>query len=108
MWLAPFLFLATSLVRPSSQQDGNTSTTFPRTTYPNAVSPNPAAAADSTFSPPYYPSPWGSGAGDWAGAYAQARAFVSQLSLVEKINLTTGVGCVYYPWLRDNARILTI
>lgn len=98
MWLAPLLFLATSLIRPSVQQDGNTSTTYPATTYPNAVSPNPAAAADSSFSPPYYPSPWGSGAGDWAGAYAQAKAFVSQLSLIEKINLTTGVGCVYHAW----------
>ncbi|CAD6564454.1 MAG: hypothetical protein ASARMPRED_004420 [Alectoria sarmentosa] len=92
MWLAPLLLLATSFVQPSIQQDGNTSTTFPGTTYPNARSPNPAAAADSTFSPPYYPSPWGSGAGDWASAYAKATAFVSQLTLIEKINLTTGVG----------------
>lgn len=92
MWLAPFLLLATSFVQPSIQQDGNTSTTYPGTTYPNAVSPNPAAAVDATFSPPYYPSPWGSGAGDWASAYAKATAFVGQLTLVEKINLTTGVG----------------
>ena len=43
-------------------------------------------------SPPSYPSPWGSGAGDWAAAYQKARAFVSQLTLLEKVNLTTGVG----------------
>ena len=43
-------------------------------------------------SPPSYPSPWGSGAGDWASAYQKARAFVSQLTLLEKVNLTTGVG----------------
>ncbi|KAK5373757.1 hypothetical protein LTR20_003579 [Exophiala xenobiotica] len=43
-------------------------------------------------SPPSYPSPWGSGAGDWAAAYEKARAFVSQLTLLEKVNLTTGVG----------------
>lgn len=43
-------------------------------------------------SPPSYPSPWGSGAGDWASAYEKARAFVSQLTLLEKVNLTTGVG----------------
>lgn len=93
MWLAPFLLLATSFVQPSIQQDGNTSTT-----YPNAVSPNPAAAVDATFSPPYYPSPWGSGAGDWASAYAKATAFVGQLTLVEKINLTTGVGYVHHSY----------
>lgn len=44
------------------------------------------------FSEPFYPSPWMSGEGDWADAYAQARAFVSQLTLLEKVNLTTGVG----------------
>ena len=43
-------------------------------------------------SPPSYPSPWGSGSGDWAAAYEKARAFVSQLTLLEKVNLTTGVG----------------
>jgi hypothetical protein len=43
-------------------------------------------------SPPAYPSPWGSGAGDWAAAYEKARAFVSQLTLMEKVNLTTGTG----------------
>ena len=94
MWLAPFLILATTFVQPSIQQDGNTSTTYPGTTYPNAVSPNPAAAVDATFSPPYYPSPWGTGAGDWASAYAKATAFVTQLTLIEKVNLTTGVGYV--------------
>ena len=43
-------------------------------------------------SPPKYPSPWGEGLGDWASAYDQARAFVSKLTLTEKVNLTTGVG----------------
>ncbi len=43
-------------------------------------------------SPPAYPSPWGSGAGDWAAAYAKARAFVGGLTLLEKVNLTTGTG----------------
>ncbi|KAL1910913.1 beta-glucosidase [Sporothrix stenoceras] len=40
-----------------------------------------------------FPSPWGQG-GDygWDAAYAQARAFVSNLTLVEKVNLTTGTG----------------
>jgi hypothetical protein len=45
-------------------------------------------------SPPSYPSPWGSGAGDWAAAYEKARAFVGGLTLMEKVNLTTGTGSV--------------
>ncbi|KAI4115783.1 MAG: hypothetical protein LQ338_007808, partial [Usnochroma carphineum] len=67
---------------------------FPNATYPNATSPNPAAGAISSpaFSPPRYPSPWGTGAGNWSSAYESARAFVSQLTLLEKVNLTTGVG----------------
>lgn len=56
-----------------------------------ATATNPGAQSFQT-SPPKYPSPWGEGLGDWADAYAQARAFVSQLTLVEKVNLTTGVG----------------
>ncbi|MCJ1343879.1 hypothetical protein MMC31_002077 [Peltigera leucophlebia] len=51
----------------------------------------PLAVGQAT-SPPHYPSPWGSGTGDWADAYIKARAFVQQLTLLEKVNLTTGVG----------------
>lgn len=47
-------------------------------------------------SPPSYPSPWGSGLGDWGAAYEKAHAFVSQLTLLEKVNLTTGIGYVTY------------
>jgi beta-glucosidase len=44
-------------------------------------------------SPPDYPSPWADPeANGWEQAYAQARDFVSQLTLLEKVNLTTGVG----------------
>lgn len=32
------------------------------------------------------------GSGQWAEAYAKAQAFVKQLTLLEKVNLTTGVG----------------
>ena len=68
---------------------------YPNTTYPDAVSPDPLVAAgtvENQTSPPYYPSPWGKGSGGWAQAYGKAQAFVSQLTLVEKVNLTTGVG----------------
>ena len=94
MWFAPLLVLATSLAQPSLQQDGNNTAPFPNATYPNATSPNPAASVNAQFSPPYYPAPWatGAGSGAWADAYAQAQAFVSQLTITEKVNLTTGVG----------------
>ena len=76
------------------QQDDQSNNTapFPAATYPGAESPDPAAAQNAGFSPPYYPSPWGTGAGDWANAYAKAKAFVGQLTLLEKVNLTTGNG----------------
>ncbi|KAI9045308.1 beta-glucosidase [Aspergillus affinis] len=41
-------------------------------------------------SPPVYPSPAGNGTGDWAIAYEQARALVSQMTNDEKTNLTYG------------------
>jgi hypothetical protein len=47
---------------------------------------------NEAFSPPYYPSPWGDGKGEWQEAYEKARGFVSQLTLAEKVNLTTGTG----------------
>lgn len=91
MWLTPLLLVAASL---TNAQDGNNTAPFPNATYPNATSPDPAASSSqgNATSPPYYPSPWGAGTGDWATAYTKARAFVSQLTLLEKVNLTTGVG----------------
>jgi beta-glucosidase len=54
----------------------------------------PGKAADTPF--PGYPSPWitPSNISDpsWADAYAKAIAFVSSLTLTEKVNLTTGTG----------------
>lgn len=51
--------------------------------------------AQLAFSPPHYPSPWmDPHAPGWEVAYAQARDFVSQLTMLEKVNLTTGIGCV--------------
>jgi beta-glucosidase len=57
-----------------------------------AVTALAAFANGDAFSPPSYPSPWTTPAGDWAAAYDKAVAFVSQLTLLEKVNLTTGVG----------------
>lgn len=48
---------------------------------------------DLATSNPFYPSPWMSPDADcWKEAYAQAKQFVSQMTLLEKVNLTTGVG----------------
>lgn len=56
-----------------------------------------ARDGNDAFSPPYYPSPWmDPQAAGWEDAYARAKAFVSQLTLVEKVNLTTGTG-----WFAD-------
>jgi len=50
------------------------------------------AQNDGDVSPPKYPSPWMRGGNGWDDAYTKAKAFVSQLTLLEKVNLTTGVG----------------
>ena len=50
------------------------------------------AQVDGQTSPPSYPSPWMRGGNGWQDAYAKAQSFVSQLTLLEKVNLTTGVG----------------
>ena len=73
---------------------------FPNTTYPgydDAVTDGGAQSYQT--SPPFYPSPWMSGQGDWADAYAKAKDFVSQLTLMEKVNLTTGVGWGTLFWI---------
>lgn len=62
-------------------------------------------ASGQATSPPKYPSPWidsdfnwddpspvPTNGRTWAQAYDKAVEFVSQLSLLEKVNLTTGVG----------------
>ncbi|KAI3394221.1 hypothetical protein diail_2996 [Diaporthe ilicicola] len=75
--------------------DGNYGAPFPETVHPGFESENPVTikgSQDFQASLPKYPSPWGEGLGDWAEAYTKARAFVSQLTLEEKVNLTTGTG----------------
>ena len=47
---------------------------------------------DGDYSPPHYPSPWMGGGSGWQDAYTKAQRFVNGLSLLEKVNLTTGVG----------------
>ena len=70
---------------------GSSAAPYPNVVYPNATHVTTGADSYQT-SPPEYPSPWGEGLGDWAEAYAKAQAFVSGLTLTEKVNLTTGTG----------------
>lgn len=41
---------------------------------------------------PYYPTPYGGWAADWADAYSKAAKLVSQMTLAEKTNITSGTG----------------
>ena len=52
-------------------------------------------------SAPFYPSPWQDSSistAQWQIALQKAQRFVAQLTLPEKVNLTTGVG--YVPFLQ--------
>lgn len=44
------------------------------------------------FSPPYYPAPNGGWLSSWSEAYEKAYNVVSNMTLAEKVNLTTGTG----------------
>lgn len=48
-------------------------------------------AADYS-SPPYYPAPHGGWTAGWADSYAKAKLLVEQMTLAEKVNITSGVG----------------
>lgn len=43
-------------------------------------------------SPPWYPSPRGGTVGTWKDSYAKAAKLVEQMTLPEKVNVTTGTG----------------
>ncbi|KAL4735854.1 putative beta-glucosidase A [Aspergillus similis] len=57
-----------------------------------AASVASAQQDDLPVSTSYYPSPWANGQGEWAEAYNRAVQIVSQMTLDEKVNLTTGTG----------------
>ncbi|KAL5113910.1 hypothetical protein ACEQ8H_008193 [Pleosporales sp. CAS-2024a] len=86
MALAPFVaFFATQVIAQQYPTSNNVNPT------------NTSSPLDNAVSPPFYPSPWIEGLGDWGAAYQKAQAFVSQLTLLEKVNLTTGTG-----WVSDH------
>ncbi|KAI5867291.1 glycoside hydrolase family 3 protein [Durotheca rogersii] len=47
---------------------------------------------DGFVAPPYYPSPYGGWADDWAESYSKATKLVSQMTVAEKVNITAGTG----------------
>jgi beta-glucosidase len=47
---------------------------------------------ETSYSPPFYPSPEVQGTGKWADAIAKAREYIANFTLEEKVALTTGVG----------------
>ncbi|OLL25290.1 Beta-glucosidase 1 [Neolecta irregularis DAH-3] len=51
-----------------------------------------AAQQSRAVTDPWYPSPLASGLDDWGDAYSRARNFVAGLTLLEKVNITTGTG----------------
>ena len=53
------------------------------------------SAPKDGFSPPWYPTPRGGTVKNWEESYELARQMVSKMSLVEKVNITTGTGYDY-------------
>ena len=86
MALRHILLAALPLVAAQSDGVGSSAAPYPDIVYPDATHVSSGADSFQT-SPPEYPSPWGEGLGDWAQAYAQAQAFVSGLTLTEKVAL---------------------
>lgn len=49
------------------------------------------------FAAPYYPAPHGGWIDSWEEAYTKAQALVSQMTLAEKTNITSGIGIFMGP-----------
>jgi hypothetical protein len=59
----------------------------------DARSVEPRDAVPSGYvAAPYYPAPHGGWLDSWKDAYTKAQALVSQMTLAEKTNITSGVG----------------
>ena len=63
---------------------------------PGAETVTPRASTEA-YSPPYYPAPNGGWVSEWASAYEKAHRVVSNMTLAEKVNLTSGTGIFMGP-----------
>lgn len=55
---------------------------------------------------PYYPTPPGGWVSNWTEAYAKAQKVVQNMTLVEKVNLTTGTGLLMGPCVGNTGSAL--
>lgn len=55
---------------------------------------------------PYYPTPLGGWVPEWADAYSRAHAIISNMTLAEKVNLTTGTGLYMGPCVGNTGSAL--
>ena len=55
---------------------------------------------------PYYPTPPGGWVSNWTAAYAKAQVVVANMTLAEKVNLTTGTGELMGPCVGNTGSAL--
>lgn len=55
---------------------------------------------------PYYPAPPGGWVSSWVAAYAKAQVVVANMTLAEKVNLTTGTGELMGPCVGNTGSAL--
>ena len=81
------------LVRPKGPSFLNTMLLAKYWALASVLAPLALAGDSGSYdSPPYYPAPKGGWVSTWADAYKKAHQVVSQMTLAEKVNLTTGTG----------------
>jgi beta-glucosidase len=51
-----------------------------------------SAIPNGFYVPAYYPAPYGGWIESWAESYDKAKALVDEMTLAEKVNITSGTG----------------
>ncbi|KAI0124203.1 glycoside hydrolase superfamily [Xylariales sp. AK1849] len=67
-----------------------------------------ADVPDGYVAAPYYPTPYGGWDEDWSEAYAKAADLVSQMTLAEKTNITSGTGIYMGPCVGNTGSALRL
>ena len=60
----------------------------------NALDTRDSLPSGYEQSPPYYPTPNGGWISSWSASYEKAAAVVANMTLAEKVNLTSGTGYI--------------